>query len=120
MSETPEDTTDIQFTEFLNELDRGRVAQELGEKLLEVIEGVRETYKAGHLTLKIGAGWDRKAEMLRVSTQITSKVPQLDRAESLFFVTKDGHPTRQDPRQLELVNRNAEIVDFSRSRHNPA
>lgn len=115
------DPSDIDFTDFLADLDRGRVAQELGDKLLEVIEAVRETHKAGHLTLKITSGWDRKADMLRVGTQIASKVPQLDRAESLFFVTKDGKPTKQDPRQLALIEANqkrADVVDFSEPRHN--
>lgn len=121
-----QDNTEMSFTDFLSELDRGRVAEELGETLLAVIEGVRQTGKAGHVTLKIGTGWDRKADMLRVSTNVTSKVPKLDRAESLFFVTNDGTPTRKDPRQYELELENkrrqdtaaAHVVDFSAPRHN--
>lgn len=122
--DTPDESeVDIKFTDFLEELDKGRVSQELGDKLLAVIEAVRKTHKAGSVTLQIKAGWDKKADMLRVGTAVSSKAPQLDRAESLFFVTKDGQPTRKDPSQLELELRNkrrqetaGNVVDFSEPR----
>lgn len=123
---TPDDDNEVvlDFADFLNNLDHGRVATEAGDLLREVIDAVKTTGKAGHLTIKIGVGWDRKADMLRVSNTLTSKAPQRDRAESLFFVTDDGIPTRQDPRQLalELENKRrmdaaGNVVDFTEPRH---
>ncbi|MEY8565156.1 hypothetical protein AALF15_01110 [Corynebacteriaceae bacterium 7-707] len=111
---------EVDFGEFLHDLDRGRTAAELGEKLLEIISSVRETKKSGHVTLKIGASWDKRAEMLRVNTTVTSKTPQLDRPESLFFVTPNGTPTKSDPRQLALIEANesrAGVVDFTPTAH---
>lgn len=119
----PADGPSLDFADFINQLDHGRVTVEAGEKLRAVIEAVQATGKSGHLTIKIGVAWDRKAEMLRVSNTLTSKEPQRDRAESMFFVTDEGLPTRQDPRQLalELENRRrmdaaGNVVDFSEPR----
>lgn len=115
------DSTSLDFPAFLAELDRGNVSAELATKLLELIDSVRETRKSGHLTFKLTAGWDAKAEMLRLGTSVTGKTPVLDRPESLFFVTKDGRPTKHDPRQLALIEANERhgsgVVDFSEPRH---
>lgn len=113
---------DINFSDFLSDLDRGRVADELAEHLLEIVAAVCDTKKSGSLTLKVGIGWDKKAEMLRVSTNVAAKAPQLDRPESLFFVTPGGTPTRKDPRQLELLEDSGPSsapvpVDFSQPRN---
>lgn len=111
-----EKVVNLDFADFLDELDRGRVVAELGEKMLEVIAGVKQSGKAGALTLQITAGWDKKATMLRIGTKINAKVPQLDRGESLFFVDKDGKPSKDHPSQLQIVDRNAEVIDYSEPR----
>lgn len=123
-----DDTADevvLDFADFFDQLDHGRVTTEAGDKLRDVIDAVKTTGKPGHLTIKIGVAWDRKADMLRVSNTLTQKVPQRDRAESMFFVTDSGIPTRQDPRQLalELENKRrmdaaGNVVDFSEPRRN--
>ncbi|AKF28226.1 hypothetical protein YH66_12060 [[Brevibacterium] flavum] len=117
MSEKEKTEVDMDFTKFLSELDKGRASQELGEKLLEVIAAVKATGKSGSLTMTISTAWDKKADMIRIGTKIAAKAPQLDRGETLFFVGNDGKPSREHPSQLALVNRNADIVDFSEPRH---
>lgn len=120
---TSEDTVNLDFEEFLAELGRGSVTTEMGEKLKTLIEAVQATKKQGTLTLKLTVGWDKGSDMIRVSNQVAAKNPMLPRAESLFFVTDDGLPSRQDPRQLELELANQRrreeaknVVDFTEPR----
>lgn len=42
---------EIDFAEFVTDLDRGRVNQQLGEQLMRVIDAVQETGKSGKLTV---------------------------------------------------------------------
>ena len=91
------------FADVLRDLARGRVHDELSDALWAVIGGVRETGKPGSITLKVSVKPMPKAEgMVIVADSVTVKVPEGDRTESIFFVTRDGNLTREDPAQMQL------------------
>lgn len=87
------------FADVLRELSKGRVHEDAAAKLQEVILAVADTGKAGSLTLKVAP--DKADGMVRVSADLKTKIPQLDR-ESLFYVDSDGNLSRDDPRQPHL------------------
>ncbi|MGW7196612.1 hypothetical protein [Streptomyces chryseus] len=98
---TEEERTVRPFAAFLQEQSGGQLHDELSTRLHELIEAVRETGKAGALTLKIDvkpiAGTDGRT--LTVTDTIAAKLPKTERPKSIFFVTDDGNLSRSDPRQ---------------------
>ncbi len=106
MSDTTDEQAARPFAATLQELDKGRVHNELTDRLHELIAAARSTGKGGALNLSIKITPDNKTDMLRFSTNVTAKLPQAERAETLFFVDKEGNPTRQDPHQLAMWEAN--------------
>jgi hypothetical protein len=101
------------FAEFLQQQRRGALHGELSEQLHELLQAVKETGKAGALTVRIDIKPAAKgnAEQVVVSDTSSVKKPQAARPESVFFLDDDGNLSRSDPRQTELplreVNRPA-------------
>ncbi|WEH40760.1 hypothetical protein [Streptomyces sp. AM 2-1-1] len=93
------------FAAFLQEQSGGQLHTELSTRLQELIEAVRETGKAGSLSLKIDikpiAGTDGRT--LTVTDTVATKVPKTERPKSIFFVTDDNNLSRSDPRQPVLT-----------------
>lgn len=94
------------FFETLRELRGGATIEELGDKLAEVVKAVRETGASGEvkLTLKVKPPKRRAgtAQYLTIEDEVTFKMPQPDRGDTVFFPLADGSLSRQDPNQLEL------------------
>lgn len=108
MSETDKNEPIVRpFAAVLQELDKGRVHTELSEKLHELIAAAQGTGKGGQIVFTVAVTPDPKTDMLRFATKVAAKMPAAQRAESLFFVDRDGNPTRQDPHQLALMEENA-------------
>lgn len=90
------------FVDFLAQ--QGRAHDELTEGLHEVIAAVKETGKAGSVTLVIKVDPDKKASgIFRISDNVTIKAPQHDRGARIYFADKAGNLTRSDPNQPELT-----------------
>lgn len=91
------------FADFLQELDKGKVATELGTSLQELVAEVTRTGKKGSLVLTVEvqpvSGND---EQVTVGAKVASKLPARTRASSFFFVTGERNLTRSDPRQMRL------------------
>lgn len=91
-------------TELLGNLRRGTLLAEFGEELADLLEAVRETGKAGTLTLRLKLepqkGQDR-AEVFITDTVTTTK-PKPEKSSTLMYVHKDGTLSRRDPRQGEF------------------
>ncbi|MEE4493533.1 hypothetical protein [Streptomyces sp. BE230] len=89
------------FASFLQEQSGGQLHDELSTKLHELIEAIRETGKAGSLSLKIDikpiAGTDGRT--LTVTDTVAARLPKTERPKSIFFATDDGNLSRTDPRQ---------------------
>ena len=92
------------FTDYLREIDRGRLLDELSEKFQSLIESVAETGKAGSISLKLSlkptGGID--SETASLATDVKVQTPQPSRNPSLYFVTPDFNLSRRDPRQSDL------------------
>jgi len=85
----------------------GSVAQDINSKFNELVSAVLETGAKGELTVKLlvkpskyamgGAVVEVEAEH-----EVKSKVPELKVGKSVFFITKDGRMTREDPAQSAM------------------
>lgn len=98
------------FIHTINTLLNGATADELSERLHEVVEGCRKTGKQGTLTLKLtvkphGMGTGQ----YEIRDAISNKVPELDKGMTLMFGTPEGNLQRNDPNQRELPLR--EVAD---------
>jgi hypothetical protein len=83
----------------------GVTHSELTDALAQVAHAVMETGKAGELTLKIRISKAARGggHQMFVADQITTKIPELDREETLFFFDEDSFSlSRNDPHQPEL------------------
>lgn len=98
------------FAVFLQDLRDGRAHSELSGQLEELISKVKETGKAGGITLKIKikpATRGGDVDKVTISDQITVDLPKPERGEDFFWVTDDNDLTRNHPRQQSLELRDA-------------
>ena len=91
------------FATFLMEHKRGALADELAEKLQEVVAAVTEHGKNGSITLKLAISPAKDGFTVFVSDEVSAKVPQADRGGSIMFPDANGNLHRQDPNQMELT-----------------
>ncbi|MFD9992066.1 hypothetical protein ACFWXT_29600 [Bacillus cereus] len=103
MSEPTTDEPMIRpFGDFLAELRRGAVANELSEALHELLAAVENTDKPGSITLTLKVGRQKNTTALSIADVVTKKIPTRPRPESLWFVDQHGNPSRNDPSQLSF------------------
>ena len=93
--------TERLFADYLRELHRGQIHEELSGRFRELIQAVSETGRAGSLTLKLTVkptgGIDSETVALGVS--IKAVPPEPERHAALYFVTPEFNLSRRDPRQ---------------------
>lgn len=99
--------TQADFVHLLLEMRNGGVASDCNRKFNEVLAAVLETGAKGEVTLKLKVKPSRFAlggAVIEVETEheCTAKRPELKVGRSLFFVTKDGRLTRDDPSQEDM------------------
>lgn len=102
------------FAVFLQELRDGRAHSELSGQLEELLSKVKETGKAGGLTLKIKikpATRGGDVDKVTVTDAITVDLPKPERGEDFFWLTDDNDLSRNHPRQQSL-----ELRDTASSR----
>lgn len=90
------------FADFLREANRGRVHDELTEQFHAVLAAVKDTGKAGTLTLTLKVSKQKKTAMLEISDDVKAKIPQLDRPAQVWFLDSNGNVTRNNPEQLSF------------------
>lgn len=93
------------FMETLRELRGGRTLEDLAENVAEIVKAVRTTGKSGELTLKLKFKPPKggTSSYLMVEDSFAAKVPKLDQGDTVFFHSRDGGLTRQDPSQMDLI-----------------
>lgn len=93
------------FTDILSDIRNGDVIGELTEQLREVVQRVRETGKAGTLTLtlKVKNASKGAGGALILEDDIKVKLPMSDKGTTVLFATEDGQLQRNDPRQPRLA-----------------
>ncbi|MFS7466953.1 hypothetical protein, partial [Pasteurella multocida] len=76
----------------------------LTEVLANVIKAVRDTRKQGSVTLnlKISMLNTRTENQIKITPMVSSKIPELDREESIVFSTADGDVLFDDPNQIKM------------------
>jgi len=87
----------------LKQVRAGGLVHELNEELEKVVAGVRETGKAGTVTLKINiAPIKPGSTALNVGGEVTAKIPRPAHDASIFFATTNNTLQRTDPRQMNM------------------
>ena len=68
------------------------------------MKAVRETGKAGEITLKIKVRKldNRNEDAVRLTPHVSTKIPQLPPYDTIMFSTGDGDLLRDDPNQRKL------------------
>lgn len=94
-------TTQIDFTQFVADLDNGQVAIQLGEQLAKLVAAVQDTHGDGTLSVvfKVSDEGNGKAA---VKTKSVLKAPTLPHYATIFFVHPKKGLSREDPRQQKL------------------
>lgn len=91
------------FIDALRDWRRGRVAEQLTDEMSALVASVMEHSKPGSLTLKVTVKpHGRGDNALTLSAQITTKRPQGETPEAIFFADVDGGLHRDDPTQQRL------------------
>ncbi len=96
------------FVDVLQEMDHGKVAADLSDKLTELVAAVKTHGRKGSLSLKIDVDPRKQKqegfeiEHLEVRVDIVLKAPDASHPASLFFVTAGANLTRRNPRQADL------------------
>jgi len=98
------------FAVFLQDLRDGRAHTELTATLAELLAAVKETGKAGEITLKLKvkpASRGSDVDKVTISDTITTKLPKPERGDDFFWLTDDNDLSRNHPRQQALELRDA-------------
>lgn len=90
------------FSEFITDLDHGKIDQTLTAKLAELVAAVEDNHKKGKLTLTIHVKPENK--MAQVSVEYKLDKPQPPLHGTLFHIGLKGALLREDPRQMKLKN----------------
>lgn len=92
------------FSEQIAYLAKGSLNDELTEELTELVKLVRLTGKKGTLTLTLEVGMlDKSAEdAMRITGDVKTKPPKMDKPTTIMFSTGDGDLQRDDPDQLNI------------------
>ena len=94
------------FTSTLQNLEGGELVQDLTDKQKEVIDGIVEAEASrggkpsGELNIKIKYKLD--GGVMEVRTDITTKIPKVERRKSIMWVTPEGNLTPRNPKQGDL------------------
>lgn len=96
---------DRSFSAFLAEHRNGRTDAELADHLRDLIAGVKDTEKAGKLTLVVNVKPNgRGGGSVTVSTSVKVSSPEAAPEASLYYVDDNHNLSRRDPRQLSLTD----------------
>jgi hypothetical protein len=103
------------FFEMLGALHGGRMESDLGDDLVKLIAAVKGTGKTAEITIKLKIKPPKNGSIsyLTIEDVIHTKIPKLDRGDTVFFPTADNGLSRQDPSQAELPLSSSESFDRS-------
>ncbi len=93
------------FLETLGAIRAGDAVDDLAAQLADLVKCVRETGRAGALTLKLTVKPASKGDTttLLLEDAVAVKRPAPERGATIFYATSAHALTRQDPRQPELA-----------------
>jgi isopentenyl phosphate kinase len=78
---------------------------EASDQLNDLVTAVRDTGRAGSMTITIDVKPQSKGDVsvLSIGDKITTKMPKVEHGETIMFASADGTLTRNDPRQIEMA-----------------
>lgn len=88
------------ITDVIGDLGAGQTQDTLTANLAEIVAAVQATGNAGKLTLELTV--KPNGAQVVIADKITTKVPQENRGDTIFFADEDGGLHRRDPRQHEM------------------
>lgn len=98
------------FSLLLQDIRDGRTHSELTNGMDELLQAVRNTGKAGTITLEIKikpASRGTDCDKVVIADKVTVKAPKPERGDDFFWVTDDNDLSRNHPRQHNLDLRTA-------------
>lgn len=90
------------FSEFLESLDYGGIAEEATNELNELVHACTETGKAGEIVIAIKIKPTGKSGQVELTSDVKVKKPKPVRGTTIMFATPDNNLSREDPRQRTL------------------
>lgn len=92
------------FAQFLQELDHGNSHSELSDALNELTQAVALLGKTGTLTytVKMKPAGRSGGRTVMITDDIKLRLPTGERADTIWFVDRNGNVVRNDPDQLQL------------------
>lgn len=101
---TPETKAPTDTVAILQNMRRGALLADISDCMKLVTQHVRNTRKKGSVTIKITIEPNAKgdSEMLRITDEVTPKLPKADSGSSIFFADDDGNLSRNPINQAEL------------------
>lgn len=109
MAKEQADVVSVDAVEVLRGLRKGRMLHELSAKLEELTTAVREHNKKGELTLKLSVSPQesrRSVGMGSITVVVDDTIklskPEPRKASTLFFASRNGTLTRNNPDQMEM------------------
>ena len=91
------------YANIIEQLQYGSLAEEIDQKLSELIKACESTQRQGEITVtfKLKPGKGNSGQM-EITPAVKAKVPEVERGSAIMFITPAGDLTQQDPRQKEL------------------
>lgn len=91
------------YTGLVGQIQYGSLAEELDEKLTELVKACESCHRQGELTLtlKLKPGKGNSGQM-EVTPVVKMKAPEAERGSAILFTTPEGNLQQQDPRQPNL------------------
>ena len=94
------------FNVFLNDLNDGSTNAGLTADLEELLRTVQHTGRAGSMTLKIkivpASKGQQDVDKVNITAERKLELPKPEAPSDFFWLTDNGEPTRQHPRQHAL------------------
>lgn len=90
------------FSNFIGEIRRGDLDEELSVALANVVKEVNQQQKAGSLDLKIKITPNKLEGTVFIQALVNEKPPKSEPGQSIFYIDKDNQLRREDPRQMSI------------------
>lgn len=93
------------FTDVLRDHRRGRLVDQLSERLAKVVMAATETGKSGAITLKLKIEPNKGEEgAFTVVPSITTSIPEADLPKALYYADEAGSLLRESPTQRGIFD----------------
>jgi len=103
------------FSVFIVDLNDGKTHTGLTADLGELLQTVKNTGRAGSMTLKIkvapASKGSQDVDKITVTADRKLELPKPEQPSDFFWLTDDAEVTRQHPRQHALDLRDAKTID---------